>query len=329
MIVCNLTRMQLLKANLKLDKLNINEKDRLAALNARLEEIKINFQRISVEEIKNLKYIFTDLKIYSGYGPTTRRKIEKRLLANTENWFKDLNVDKLMRILRTNLVEDEIKRKKFNQYSVSQIESRITSRKTQLQSLIAKGNNVDFFTSILGGKNKELTDRYELIRNLPIWIEEDNKQLILARERERNTKELAELIDIAKEFNNEILVIDKEIAKIKSDAFQRNKASILDAKLSKAAKVDNKIREDVQRIKTKIHATELCPYCSDPLTKEKHLDHIYPVSKGGLNIKENLLYCCSKCNIIKSDKGLREFCRLRNINFIELVDRLERMGKHI
>jgi 5-methylcytosine-specific restriction endonuclease McrA len=312
-----------------LDKLNINEKDRLAVLTERLEEIRRKFEGISVEEIKSLKYIFTDLKIYTGYGPITRRKIEKRVLVNTENWFKDLNVDKLMRILRTNLVEDEIKRKKFNQYSVSQIEKRITDRKTQLQSLVAKGNNVDFLTSILGGRNKELTDRYELIRNLPIWIEEDNKQLILAKEREKNAAKLAELIDIAREFNSEILLIDKEISKIKSDAFQRNKASILDAKLSKAAKVDNKIREDIQRIKTRIHVTELCPYCSEPLNKEKHLDHIYPVSKGGLNIKENLLYCCSKCNIIKSDKGLREFCRLRDINFIELVDRLEQMGKHI
>lgn len=312
-----------------MDKLNINEKDRLAVLTERLEEIRRKFEGISVEEIKSLKYIFTDLKIYTGYGPITRRKIEKRVLVNTENWFKDLNVDKLMRILRTNLVEDEIKRKKFNQYSVSQIEKRITDRKTQLQSLVAKGNNVDFLTSILGGRNKELTDRYELIRNLPIWIEEDNKQLILAKEREKNAAKLAELIDIAREFNSEILLIDKEISKIKSDAFQRNKASILDAKLSKAAKVDNKIREDIQRIKTRIHVTELCPYCSEPLNKEKHLDHIYPVSKGGLNIKENLLYCCSKCNIIKSDKGLREFCRLRDINFIELVDRLEQMGKHI
>ena len=312
-----------------MDKLNINEKDRLAVLTERLEEIRRKFEGISVEEIKSLKYIFTDLKIYTGYGPITRRKIEKRVLVNTENWFKDLNVDKLMRILRTNLVEDEIKRKKFNQYSVSQIEKRITDRKTQLQSLVAKGNNVDILTSILGGRNKELTDRYELIRNLPIWIEEDNKQLILAKEREKNAAKLAELIDIAREFNSEILLIDKEISKIKSDAFQRNKASILDAKLSKAAKVDNKIREDIQRIKTRIHVTELCPYCSEPLNKEKHLDHIYPVSKGGLNIKENLLYCCSKCNIIKSDKGLREFCRLRDINFIELVDRLEQMGKHI
>lgn len=318
-----------MRVNLKLDELNINEKERLAFLNARLEEIKKKFQGISVEEIKSLKYIFTDLKIYTGYGPTTRRKIEKRLLVNTENWFKDLNIEKLMRILRTNLVEDEIKRKKFNQYSVSQIEDRIKARKIQLQSLITKGNKVDFFTSILGGRNEELTYRYQLIRDLPIWIEEDNKQLIFAKERERNARKLAELIDIAKEFNNEILAIDKEIAKIKSDAYQRNKASILDAKLSKAAKVDNKIREDVQRVKTKIHATEFCPYCSEPLTKEKHLDHIYPVSKGGLNIKENLLYCCSKCNIVKSDKGLREFCRLREIDFIDLVDRLERMGKHI
>ena len=46
-------------------------------------------------------------------------------------------------------------------------------------------------------------------------------------------------------------------------------------------------------------------------------------------IVDNLVYCCDSCNIIKTNKGLREFCRIREIDFLEVVDRLEKLGKHV
>ena len=48
-----------------------------------------------------------------------------------------------------------------------------------------------------------------------------------------------------------------------------------------------------------------------------------------LNIVDNLVYRCDSCNIIKTNKGLREFCRIREIDFLEVVDRLEKLGKHV
>lgn len=47
-----------------------------------------------------------------------------------------------------------------------------------------------------------------------------------------------------------------------------------------------------------------CNYCG---SKDKlHIDHIYPVAKGGLTELKNLQVLCSKCNIKKSNKILPE-----------------------
>jgi len=57
-------------------------------------------------------------------------------------------------------------------------------------------------------------------------------------------------------------------------------------------------------IKTRDHHT--CRYCSVSLAAEPHLllevDHVIPVSKGGLSTEENLQTLCWRCNRTKSNK---------------------------
>jgi len=50
----------------------------------------------------------------------------------------------------------------------------------------------------------------------------------------------------------------------------------------------------------------ICPYCGNLFT-DGHIDHIVPVSKGGTNEKNNLVYCCATCNHRKHSKSLEEF----------------------
>jgi 5-methylcytosine-specific restriction endonuclease McrA len=46
-----------------------------------------------------------------------------------------------------------------------------------------------------------------------------------------------------------------------------------------------------------------CVYCPADLRKVKrHVDHIVPISRGGLNDKTNLQYTCSSCNVKKNAK---------------------------
>lgn len=100
--------------------------------------------------------------------------------------------------------------------------------------------------------------------------------------------------------------------------------------LAKAASVDKKTRDRAAKIKFAIPINDLCPYCNRPLFgKDIHLDHIYPVSKGGLSIIENLVYCCSTCNSKKSDKGLFQFSKDTGLDYEKIISRLNRMGKHI
>ena len=49
-----------------------------------------------------------------------------------------------------------------------------------------------------------------------------------------------------------------------------------------------------------------CSYCGKK-GGELHVDHIHPVSKGGLDELNNLTTACRKCNIQKKDKTLEEF----------------------
>ena len=51
-----------------------------------------------------------------------------------------------------------------------------------------------------------------------------------------------------------------------------------------------------------------CQYCSVSLADEPHLllevDHVIPISKGGLSVLENLQTLCWRCNRSKSNKIL-------------------------
>lgn len=73
-----------------------------------------------------------------------------------------------------------------------------------------------------------------------------------------------------------------------------------------------------------------CPYCKNNIDKSQmHLDHIHPVSNGGLSVMGNVVLVCANCNIKKSNKTLRIFCKENDYDFFNLCDRLERMGKDV
>jgi len=73
-----------------------------------------------------------------------------------------------------------------------------------------------------------------------------------------------------------------------------------------------------------------CPYCNKKTAKTKlHVDHINPVSNGGLSVVRNLVPVCSECNLDKSDLSLRAFCKKNKLDFESICDILESMGKFI
>ena len=54
----------------------------------------------------------------------------------------------------------------------------------------------------------------------------------------------------------------------------------------------------------------ICPYCNQHI-EAGHIDHIVPVSGGGTNDRENLVYSCAPCNMSKNDMSLLGFMLFR------------------
>lgn len=50
-----------------------------------------------------------------------------------------------------------------------------------------------------------------------------------------------------------------------------------------------------------------CWWCSKKLKANYHIDHKFPLSKGGSNAVGNICISCPKCNLSKSDKTPAEF----------------------
>ncbi len=61
----------------------------------------------------------------------------------------------------------------------------------------------------------------------------------------------------------------------------------------------------------------ICPYCNECIIRG-HVDHIVPVSRGGLNDRSNLVWACQRCNVQKKDKTLLEFFLYRKSLAVDL-----------
>ncbi len=98
---------------------------------------------------------------------------------------------------------------------------------------------------------------------------------------------------------------------------------------AKAAILDDKSRSMAAQRREMIKKTDHCPYCGSELGNDAHLDHIQPINRGGLSIDENLVWCCAKCNLSKSNKGLIEFLLASNYNIEQTCTRLISLGKRV
>jgi 5-methylcytosine-specific restriction endonuclease McrA len=75
-----------------------------------------------------------------------------------------------------------------------------------------------------------------------------------------------------------------------------------------------------------------CPYCEGVLGDFSgedcaELDHIYPVSKGGLSVLGNTVFVCKNCNRLKGNKTLRHFAGERGYSLEQIFLHLDRLGK--
>lgn len=121
----------------------------------------------------------------------------------------------------------------------------------------------------------------------------------------------------------------QEIAELSKSLRKAVKADKRQVLKSKAARLDGQIRSEAQVVRRKIKPSQDCPYCGEDLDTDMQLDHIYPVSRGGLNLENNLVFCCKSCNQKKSDLGLIEFVMQEGLDLKKVTARLLALGKQI
>jgi 5-methylcytosine-specific restriction endonuclease McrA len=303
--------------------LNDTELKRIAELERRLVEIEKEFHCIKLDDVKKLESYLADegpvySAMYARVGPP-KSAARKRIAKDAKSWFKDLSYQTLMRIKNTNLIRVQVTSRKYQ--STNSYRQAIAEATERLNAISLKGWSDSLFSR---KPNRSEYDRqityYEMrIEQYKKWIKEHGPYVDL----------LEKILDIADKYETEIFKIDKLVKEIKSEANARTNRLAMESKLAKAARVDESVRSQVSRFRRTIKKTSECPYCLLPIGSEPHLDHIYPVSKGGLNIAENLVYCCMKCNSNKSDKGLRQFCIEFGLDYLKVTERLAAMGKHV
>lgn len=106
----------------------------------------------------------------------------------------------------------------------------------------------------------------------------------------------------------DLIDLELEKEKVKLQAVEDLKA--------KAAENDSETRKVADSFKRRfplarqLNRLSNCPYCNKSLNSDNaHLEHIYPVSKGGRSIIKNLIWVCATCNLKKGDKTLSSFIK--------------------
>lgn len=117
-------------------------------------------------------------------------------------------------------------------------------------------------------------------------------------------------------------------AKEKKQRYQKYLTEELSRARAMAETETSKIRKQAQQKRERIERAPDCPYCGQSLwDKQTHLDHIYPVSKGGKSLEANMVYVCAECNSKKKDMTLGVFIQKYQLDYETIRERLFSLGK--
>lgn len=111
------------------------------------------------------------------------------------------------------------------------------------------------------------------------------------------------------DINRQINHYQKAIKTYQSELeLKQNKNQHLENIKGLAAQAINKTRQRANQIKSNMIINDFCPYCGERID-EVHVDHIYPVAKGGLSSTKNMVRVCALCNMKKKDLTLSQFIK--------------------
>lgn len=130
----------------------------------------------------------------------------------------------------------------------------------------------------------------------------DNIRIHVLREQTRYQQQ--NYVRTAYKVDMEVDVVDIRLSELREIYYQLRKLNFELTRSEAFNKDQRKLMTAELRRKVKIRDNFTCQCCGKYMPDEVglHIDHIVPVSKGGLSITDNLQVLCDKCNLKKRDK---------------------------
>ena len=187
---------------------------------------------------------------------------------------------------------------------------------------------------------RDFRERLRIVEQCNKWIESDRQAILNSRKRSSGAATPAQIQKFAEEMGWVGKPAKKHkknkanATKLKPAGTDSNVVNLEKFKLykAKAEALDRKNRKSQAEVK-QLLAPELkkygkCVYCENSLKfADSQIDHIQPVSKGGLSTESNCVLICAKCNRSKGATLLRPFCKKASLDYEKVVARLEVLGK--
>jgi 5-methylcytosine-specific restriction endonuclease McrA len=129
----------------------------------------------------------------------------------------------------------------------------------------------------------------------------ENRELANAKRRANRIKNLEKQMEHSRQWQKN----NPEAAKAIKKNWNHKNRQYLSAKEKERAdlkKSGNVPLEFIRQLQT-----QPCAYCGNFISGKMQIDHIVPISKGGLHTLDNLASACKPCNQSKSNKFLHEW----------------------
>lgn len=301
------------KRNLKVDPRRIPEWE------AELESIRNHFRQYSLSEIASA----ADL-IHGFFIDRSPYHDQSEDIKSLEKWKNALSIDNLIWMSKDWRAPNFL-RKMGDRNIAEEIQSNLKQTECTLAESKTKGVTDSIWVSVFTSRvHAEQVQRMEQQKSYYLALSQKIPRI------EDALKLLAEVHSQSHKYATRMSQIQSQLllAEEKKEALERFDAKHGKA-FAKAAAADNQTRSRATSLKRIVKKTKDCPYCGAELGANPHLDHIYPVSKGGLSIVENLVWCCATCNGLKNDKGLMQFLKERGASIEQTLTRLHSIGKHV
>ena len=318
----------------------------LTKLNTRLSEIEKHFSIFDLSKVKQLEAHVIHRLTYRSVSDRTGRQKERKA---AEKFFQNITTKDLMRlksktfgarlIFLGKFVQARHMRQRFdydqniepffiNRESARAAQYQHEVQKVKLEEQLVELDRIGYggFFSSKPNKQQYEKKRQDLVKSIATMSTREN---VYTEQFLRDEEYLYQICRLVHQYSKEISEIDYRVKVIKNEISEIQKQEKHDLKMAKAAAFDNETRKHAKTVKSKITKLEICPYCNTNIVGSSHLDHIHPVSKGGLNIQENLVDCCSSCNLKKADKGIFQFCKEQGFDDHMVCERLLNLGKHV